>query len=490
MPLPNYLHLMIKMTVFSQTIGIDAVAYKQVTDFMEYTGLDSAPVVMEMPPNELTSTKLKALIPADHALASISPGQLAKIAIFLRKWQDGTYDRFMIDHDPEKAEHLELLVNGSDVHSYLSEWTPLTFEEATILKLVIKDSNTFRLFQAYVKTRCSDIAYLLGDSPVDNYTKIGKKKDDNLLLLLTSVLSQSQLSFTFSLGTDARETGVSLFRRVKTYFLNAQDQQAEIQLHQAALATISFANHLSVQSLIESAQQTVASLKELGKDVEPVELYTSIRTALLKANDDHIKQCCVAFRAMNPVPNNLTLSQFLAYLTTDFEVMAFRNQNAKGINYVGGGEDTKKGVVLSDKQKTEKRLRRNVLKQNKKSLNAAMHSVNINDHFSHSADNWEGMPHAAIRFVKETRKEWNDDTYTFHQDINKTFNSFVDTKGRIDYRGFKAQMIRDYQQSKSATAAKAPLLLLESSANQYLDTAALSALTVDDGHRKLLIHNN
>jgi hypothetical protein len=359
MPLPNNLTRTFNLTVHGKFTGIAAAPKKQVSDLMEFSGLDNFIVVRDSPPNELTAIKLRAIIPADHELATITPGTLAKIANFLRKWQDGTYARFEVDHDLGDDSQVEVLVEGSDDHDYLSEWTEPVIEEAIIIKLVIVDATTFRALIAYVKCQYGSIAYLMEEGVVDNYSKTGKKKDVYFKLFLTRVLTISHLSHTFLLGTNVKETGLALFRKAKAYFLNAQDIQAEIQELQLSLATLNFDDYSSFQSFAEAAQLTVTSLKELGKTVENVELYTLLRGALSKSSSPHIQQLCVAFKVINAIPTNETLSLFLNSLTTDPEVMSFRN-NLKEVNQLEGKEASKKGGALTEKQKAERRAKRDV----------------------------------------------------------------------------------------------------------------------------------
>jgi hypothetical protein len=450
MPIPNNLMSVFLITVFGTTQGVDAVARDQALALLEYTGFDNTMVVRDYPQSEFAVTKVRALIPPDHALAAITPGQLAKITTFLRKWNDGTYSRFHSDHNHQDQAHLQLLVNGSAVHDHQSDWTAYTFDTTTTKKLKIEDASTFRLFITHIKTQHSALAYLLEAGPVDNFTKVGKKKCDNLRLLLTDVLTQSDLSHTFQLGTNPTETGLALFRKVKAYFLNSQDVQVEILQHQTKLTNLSMGNYSSFQSFLEAAQQTVTSLKDLGKNVDNLELYTILRSALVKVDNVHIKQSCVSFRAINPVPNDSTLTAFLLFLTTDPEIMQYRNKNAKtGIQRVEQGDSRNKGDVAgNDQLKKDRKSLKNQSKKNRKAYNAALRAIvatGPNASSAPSSSSFGQLSLEAINIVKAIRKEWDDETYGRHSDVNKIFNSFVNDKGRLDHKGFRKQIHDEYK---------------------------------------------
>lgn len=481
MPVPTNLNNILLQTVFGKLINIDQVAKDQVMEFLAYTGMDKELIVMGTPQSELVVLKLKAQIPTTHALASILPAEIAMIACFLRKWNDGTYARFHLDHNHQDPDHLSLLVSQSAVHSFQNDWTPYTIAPTIAKDITIVDAASFRKFLSYLKTNFSNLGYLLEDGPQDNFTKCGKAKDQNLFSIITLFLVKSNLSHTFRLGTDDSETGLALVRKVKAHFLNAQDRQAEIQQNLSTFINTSMENALNVQSFLENFQETVGALEDLGKKVDKIESYTIIRHALSKVDDPLITQCCVTFRLANLNPDESTFDKFVSFLTTDPNVMSFTNKNAKAViqRVENGGEDgggsnstakpRGKGADHWNNKKEKKRIKQ----VNKLAAAATMHALYGT---SPATSTGRKLDQSALNFVKAERKKWNDVTYGLNSDLRKIFNSHVADDGSVNYHGFVADIAREHQASKSSPTTS------------YLDAAdksySLKRLEVTTDHQK------
>ena len=444
MPLPNPYNHILDMYVFNQQYGIDGEARTAMHALLAYAGLDDVSTVFDTPASDLSVVKLRSLfttVSGQALLAAVeaNDGQLNRISAFLRKVQSGTCARFIVDHNPSNDNHLKLLTGGSaDVHAYSDEWTSYVFNAALADKLKLSNTASFRNAVTYIRQNLPDIAYLLNPLPQDNFTTIGKKKDDNLRQFWTLLITSSNLENTFSLGLVNR-TGLALSIQARNYFLSESDTLIEIQTLNARFANLKMTK--GVKHLNEELKKITDELKELGKITTNIEFYTKLLT-LLSDNRGHLQTMCVAFKVANLVPTDETLNKFLTFITNDHHAMAI------GVNDKNDGAAKVDANSLhnEDKKKLKKKEKRAI---NQKGYEAAMNSLKT------SATD-QDVPRSCINIVERVRIKWNDENIGMHSDLNKVWNANTSRDGKIDYDGFIAQIQREHAQGKTSLPPPSP----------------------------------
>jgi hypothetical protein len=454
---------MLDYALFNKTTGIDPIARTPSRQFLAYTGLDDPALIYDMPSTEFNISKLRTLATTPEFIALLAAveatsGQLGKMSGFLRKLNAGTTNRFLIDHDPSNTEHLKSWCHGgaSALHGFEKDWESYKFDEKLARKLILSNAASFRDLIAYIRTHFTGFSYLMEAKPQDNFTSIGKKKDKNLLDLMTLVLTSSNFGSTFKIGQNPNQTGYDLFLKAKTYFLNASDSLAEIQEIQAKFAALKMQDCQGVAGIIEKATSYVISLEDLGVTITPIEVYTKLRIEIAEGSS-YLGQLCITFRVLNTAADDDTLPKFLAMLTNDPKAMAYRNPqktnpspNPKTI--LNLDEHPKSWKKDKDKEKTK--LRKKVYQANRRAaevaLNALLSSSTTN---SRGNSSLEGLDNRAINLVKQLRKKWDEETYGIHSNLNKVFNDHVDDKGNVDYSGFIKTIERESKfPSKTVTS--------------------------------------
>jgi hypothetical protein len=438
MPLPTAYGHILDTIQFNQITGIDPQARIPRNKFLAYSGYDDPSTVLETPSTDLSVVKLRSLFISDAAQAILADveandGLLNKISTFLRKVQSGACARFLIDHNPNNINHLRYFVAGSaDVHGYSDDFTPYIFEASLANKLKLTDAPSFRKAVEHLRSNYYRLAYLLEPLPIDTYSKIGKKKDDNYHQFWTLLITASNLSKTFSLGLVER-SGHALGAKAREYFLSDSNTLSEIQTLNTEFANVKMTN--GVAALIELLSGLINSLRELGKQTSNIELYTKLLT-LLSENGGYLQTLCVAFRVTNSPPNeDDTLNKFLAYITNDKDAMAIRGSASSN------NERTSKIAANSlDVKKLNKKEKRNI---NRKSYEAAMNALG-------TTTKSPSAPMGCINYVARLKIYWNDATVGMHSDLNKIWNA--NTKdGVVDYPAFLAQLKREHEQGKNAS---------------------------------------
>ncbi len=463
MPLPSkHEHILIHF-VFGHINGIDPLARAGCLDLLAYLGYDNTSIVYDMLTTQIDPVKLRAACttPAGIALLAIVdniPGQLATICNFLLKLQNGTIDRFLVNHSSTEVLHLQMLTTGShQVHGWVQTWTAYTIDESIVTKLKLTDASSFRAFITYVRTSLPAIAYLLGELPVDNCSLIGKQKDEFLYLLLSKLLTASNLGNTFKLSTVVGQTGYDLFGTAKTHFLTTVDVMSEIQQLETKLINTKITTQPTIPAFIEEIQGIIIQLRELGKVVTDLEIYTRLRTEISNANS-RIGSFCISFKQVHRNPDDSTLQTFITDITTDPDAMAYNNPNFKGAR---GAEANQ--VKTNDLKENEKRDKRFLKNENKKEQKAALkhlatkiHSLKTQNNSNSTTTNekFKGLPDTVINFIKKVRKEWDDETYGTHSDITKVFNEHVDSNGKHNYKAFMVQLNNEHLEAKSRETMK------------------------------------
>jgi hypothetical protein len=451
MPLPaSHLRVLLH-TIFGQHQGVDQVARDVIIRFLEYAGLDDTSLVYASASTDLTMPKLRQLYTTVEGLALLAEveatgGQLAKLSTFLRSLNSGKVDRFMVDHDSSNTSHLELLIGGTKSnHAFQDDWTQYTVETSTAAEHTLTDSKSFRNLSTDIRTHLPDIAYLLGDLPQDNFSKIGKEKDNSLLKLLTIVLNKSSYTNTFKLGVTSR-TGLSLYHVIKAHFLNDADTIVEIQDLQSQLSSLKMTKTSTVAGLIEESQGIVNSLKDLGKVITNLELYTKLRTELA-CEGTYLAMICVSFKTFHPVPDDTTLDAFLSFITKDKEAMAIGQPNKKL-------KDERTNVNNLDYKHTQRNKTKATKARNKLAATVAMSKLTVS---GVALDPYAGCTPTMINFVTGIgRVKWSDETYGRYSNVKKVFDTHTDAKGDIDYNSFIQQMDREHASGKPKTPITQP----------------------------------
>lgn len=400
-----------------------------------------------MPSSELSVVKLRSLFSSEAARAllnavEVNEGQLNKISKFLRMVQSGACARFFTDHDSTNIVHLRHFARGSaEVHSFSDEFTPYIFDAELGNKLKLTNAASFRKAVAYIRSNLSLLSYLLDPLPLDTYSKLGKKKDDNIHQFWTLLITASNLDKTFSLGLVER-SGHALGIKAREYFLSDSDTLIEIQSLNADFANLKMTN--GVAAAIEEISGLTNSLRELGKETTNIEFYTKLLT-LLSNNKGYLQTLCLAFKVNHSPPTEEnTLKDFLAFVTNDKDAMAIRggSANQNGAAKVGANAlEVKNPKMLKKKE-------RHAL--NRKNATAAMNSLFLG--FPASSPSLPSK--ACIKYVAGEKIRWNDDTVGMHSDLNKIWNANT-TDGIIDYHAFMIQLRREHEQGKKATSPPA-----------------------------------
>ena len=442
MPLSTAYNHILNTILFNQIAGIDIQARAATNALLAYSGLDDTSNVYDTSASDLSVIKLRSLFSSDTARALLADveatdGQLNKISIFLRKVQSGACARFLVDHDSNNIEHLRHFVKGSsDVHSFSDEFTPYIFDNTLASTLKLTDAASFRNAIIYVRSNLPQLAYLLNPLPVDTYSKIGKKKDDNIHQFWTLLITASNLNKTFSLGIVNR-SGHALGFEAREYFLSDTDIQNEILTLNTEFANVKMTN--GVAAVIERISGIISSLSELGKPTTNIEFYTKLWT-LLSDNGGYLQNICVTFKILHSPPNeDETLNNFRTLITNDKKAMA-----------IGVSENSKnEGVAKVDANTVEaKKLNKKALKAaNKKAYRVAMNAISVTET---SASSSSAPSKACINYVAKLKTFWNDETVGMHSDLNKIWNANT-TNGTVDYPGFLAQLQKEHNQGKNAS---------------------------------------
>jgi hypothetical protein len=442
--------------LFNRIDHIDPLARVASNAVLAYIGYDDASIVRDTSPSDLTPPKVRVGLAATAEgkvlLATLeeNDGQLTRLCAFLRKLQSGDCDRFLIDHDSNNIESLELLASGSAAtHSYLSDWTaPAAITAAAASKLNLSDAASFRRLITHIKSNYPELSYLLLPLPQDNYTKVGNIKDDYLAKFMTIILTSSNLSKTFKLGQGDRLTGHAIFAKTKLHFLSNSDTLTEIQNLQSQFSQIKMTS--GVKNVIEEAQGYVNALEDLGELTSNINLYVKIKS-ILEEGGNYLSNMCVSFRAVNLVPNDGTLDLFLVFITNDPKAMT-----------INTGSNNKQDVNLMDAKPT---MDKKAKKKERKANNAKNHAIAMNalsagkPTLKNGGDySLVGLPKHMVNYIQKLRVKWNDESYALHSNINKIYNDNLDKdgKGGVNYEGFIAQLIKDHDANKGKHSPPSP----------------------------------
>jgi hypothetical protein len=454
MPLPLAYARILDTIQFNQIQGIDPQARVAMIALLEHAGFDDPSNVYETPSAELSVVKLRSLFSSDAekillAAVEANDGQLNKVSTFLRKVSSGACARFLVDHDFNNVDHLRHFAAGSAaVHSFSDDFIPYTFDASLANKLKLTDAPSFRKAVAYLRSNFFQLAYLLDPLPLDTYSKIGKKKDDNIHQFWTLLITASNLSKTFSLGLVER-SGHALGAKAREYFLSDADTLIEIQTLNTEFANVKMTS--GVAAVIEHLCGLVNSLSELGKRTSNIELYTKL-LSLLSDNGGYLQTLCVAFRVTNSPPNeDDTLKEFLTYITNDKDAMVIRVSGSSKNEGNTKIEGNTKVVANSLEAKKLKKKEKKVI--NRKGFAAAMNALGTLPSSGWSSPS--APPKCCINYVARLKIHWNDDTIGMHSDLNKIWNANTN-EGVIDYPGFLAQLKREHEQGKNTSPPPPP----------------------------------